>query len=90
MGLPQTFPPLKGNKVVLDDDPTRHLQVILNGLAGEPIDGVVWPGAMPPFGPSLSDADIADIANHERTSWDNKAKLVTADDVKAARAAGGK
>ncbi|CAM0998612.1 Copper-containing nitrite reductase [Rhodanobacter sp. Root179] len=90
MGLPQTFPPLKGNKVVLDDNPTRHLQVILNGLTGEPIDGVVWPGAMPPFGPSLSDADIADIANHERTSWDNKAKLVTADDVKAARTAGGK
>ena len=41
---------------------------------------------MPPFGASLSDADIADVANHERTSWGNQGKVVTADQVKAARA----
>ena len=43
---------------------------------------------MPPFGASLSDADIADVANHERTSWGNQGKGVTADQVKAARAKG--
>jgi nitrite reductase (NO-forming) len=37
----------------------------------------------------LNDAEIANIANHERTSWGNQAKLVTADDVKARRTAGG-
>jgi nitrite reductase (NO-forming) len=41
---------------------------------------------MPPFAASLRDADVADIANHERSSWGNQAKPVTADQVKAARA----
>jgi nitrite reductase (NO-forming) len=41
---------------------------------------------MPPFD-SLSDADIADIINHERTSWANNGKEITADAVKARRAA---
>jgi nitrite reductase (NO-forming) len=40
---------------------------------------------MPPFAASLNDADIADIANHERISWGNQAKQVTAEQVKAVR-----
>jgi hypothetical protein len=44
---------------------------------------------MPPFGSMLNDTEIADIVNHERTSCGNQAKQVTADDVKARRAAGG-
>jgi nitrite reductase (NO-forming) len=49
------------------------------------IDGVSYPSAMPPFAASLNDADIADIANHERISWGNQAKQVTAEQVKAVR-----
>jgi len=86
-GLPNTFPPLKGNKVVLDADPAKHLEVILNGLSGKEIDGVSYAAPMPGFGAALNDTDIANIANHERSSWGNNAKLVTPDDVKAARAA---
>jgi nitrite reductase (NO-forming) len=88
MGLPGAFPPLKGNPSVLDADPATHLGTILNGAQGVPIGGVTYPSAMPPFGASLSDADIADVANHERTSWGNQGKGVTADQVKAARAKG--
>jgi nitrite reductase (NO-forming) len=88
LGLTATFPPLKGNAVVLDADPTKHISVVLNGLSGEVIDGVSYPTVMPPFGPSLSDVDVADIVNHERTSWGNQGKLVTADQVKAVRAKG--
>jgi nitrite reductase (NO-forming) len=87
MGLPGAFPPLTNNKAVLDADPTKHLSVILHGLHGEAIDGVSYPSAMPPFAASLNDADIADIANHERVSWGHQAKQVTADQVKAVRAA---
>jgi nitrite reductase (NO-forming) len=43
---------------------------------------------MPGFGSTLNDQDVADIANHERTSWGNQGKLVTADQVKAVRAKG--
>ncbi|TAN10244.1 MAG: cytochrome c, partial [Burkholderiaceae bacterium] len=84
-GLPGAFPPLKGNAAVLDTDPTKQIKTILHGLQGEVIDGVSYPSPMPAFGGTLSDADVADIANHERTSWDNKGKLVTADQVKALR-----
>ena len=86
-GLPGAFPPLTNNKAVLDADPAKQLSVILHGLQGEAIDGVSYPSAMPPFAASLNDADIADIANHERVSWGHQAKQVTADQVKAARAA---
>ncbi|MGH8116841.1 MAG: multicopper oxidase domain-containing protein [Rhodanobacteraceae bacterium] len=87
-GLPGAFPPLKGNPAVLDANPATQIDTILHGAHGVPIDGVTYPSAMPPFGPSLSDADIADIANHERTAWGNQAKQVTADQVKAERAKG--
>lgn len=87
-GLPGAFPPLKDNPAVRDGDPAKQIDVILHGLHGAAIDGVSYPSAMPPFGASLGNADIADIANHERTSWGNQANLVTADQVKAARAKG--
>jgi nitrite reductase (NO-forming) len=85
-GLSGAFPPLKGNAAVLNADPATQLDTILNGAQGVPIGGVTYSSPMPPFAASLSDADIADIANHERTSWGNQGKLVTADQVKAVRA----
>ncbi len=86
-GMPGVFPPLKGNAVVLNPDPSKQLDVILHGMQGVAIDGVNYSGAMPPFQSALNDADIADIVNHERTSWGNQGKPITADDVKHARAA---
>ncbi|HEX7732027.1 MAG TPA: multicopper oxidase domain-containing protein, partial [Rhodanobacter sp.] len=88
IGLPGAFPPLKDNPAVLNDDPAKQIAVILDGLHGEAINGTSYPSAMPPFAATLNDADIADIANHERSSWGNQAKLIDADQVKAARAAG--
>ena len=84
-GLAGAFPPLVKNPAVLDDDPTKHIHAILHGVNGVAIDGVTYPSAMPPFGGALSDADVADIANHERTSWGNQAKQITAEQVKAQR-----
>jgi len=85
-GLPGAFPPLKGNAAVLAADPGAQLGTILHGAQGVPIGGVTYPSAMPPFGASLGDAEIADIANHERTSWGNQGRQVTAEQVKSARA----
>jgi nitrite reductase (NO-forming) len=86
MGLTGAFPPLKGNPAVLDANPTTHIDTILNGAQGVAIGGVTYPSPMPPFAATLSDADVADIANHERSSWGNQGKPVTADQVKAERA----
>jgi cytochrome c oxidase cbb3-type subunit 2 len=85
-GLPGTFPPLKGSGVVTKDDATKHMHVVLNGLQGEKAGGVVYASPMPPFAAMLSDADIADIIDYERSSWGNNGKPVTTAQVAAERA----
>lgn len=85
-GIPGAFPPLKGNAAVLDPNPTKQIDTILNGLHGENVGGTVYASPMPPFKGLLNDAEIANIVNHERSSWGNKAKHVTASEVEAKRA----
>ncbi len=85
MGLPGAFPPLVKNPAVIAADPTAHIRAILHGVSGQVIEGVSYPSPMPPFAEQLSDADVADIVNHERSSWGNQAKPVTAEQVKALR-----
>ena len=77
-GLPGVFPPLKGSSVVNKDDAAKHMHVVLYGMQGGRAGGVVYPAAMPPFAGTLSDADIADIINYERSSWGNHGKPVAA------------
>lgn len=88
MGLPGAFPPLKDDPVVLNPDPTNQINTVLHGAHGLTIGGATYQTPMPPFSGTLNDAEIADIINHERTSWGNQAKQVTADQVKAERAKG--
>jgi len=87
-GLPGAFPPLKGNAAVNDDDATQHIHAVLHGVEGVVIDGVHYDSQMPPFADTLSDAEIADIIDYERSSWGNHGKPVTAKDVAAVRAKG--
>ncbi|MGH8213641.1 MAG: multicopper oxidase domain-containing protein, partial [Rhodanobacteraceae bacterium] len=88
MGLPGAFPPLKGDPAVLNPDPSKQIATILHGIHGENVGGTVYQTPMPPFAGSLGDADIADIVNHERSSWGNQGKPITADQVKGTRAKG--
>jgi mono/diheme cytochrome c family protein len=83
-GVPGAFPPLAGDPVVTAADPTAHIKVVLHGLSKVPIKGTTYSSQMPPF-PQLSDADIAAIVDHERTSWGNNAPTITPDVVKRAR-----
>jgi nitrite reductase (NO-forming) len=85
MGIPGAYPPLKGNPVVMDADPTKQIDVVLHGLQGQAVGGTVYPGAMPPFSGLLNNTQIADIINHERSSWGNNSKRITPNDVKARR-----
>lgn len=87
-GVPGAFPPLKGNAAVDNDDPTLHLRTVLHGASGVVIGGVKYSSVMPPFDGQLSDDDIANIANYERSSWGNHAKPVTPAEVAALRASG--
>jgi mono/diheme cytochrome c family protein len=84
-GLPGVFPPLKGSGVVNKDDAARHIQVVLNGMQNARAGGVVYSTAMPPFAGTLSDPEIADIIDYERSSWGNHGTAVTAAQVAAER-----
>jgi cytochrome c oxidase cbb3-type subunit 2 len=75
-GLPGTFPPLKDDPVVTADDPTRHVEIILEGMQGKKIEGTAYSAAMPSFADALSNDEIAAIVNHERTSWGNDAPMI--------------
>ncbi len=79
---------MKGDPVVTAADPTRHIVIVLFGLKGEAIGGVRYGAAMPEHEDELSDAEVAAVVNHERTSWGNSSPQVTARDVSAVRRQG--
>ena len=87
-GVPGVFPPLAGNPVVNDKDPSEHVRVVLHGVHGRTINGTAYAAQMPSFAAQLTDAQVADIIDHERTSWGNHAPTVTASEVAAIRAKG--
>ena len=79
MGVPPTFPPLSGSKVV-SGPKEAHIQAVLNGVVK---DGK--PTAMASF-KQLSDVEIAAVLTYERNSWANKTgDMVSPDEVKALR-----
>ena len=80
-GLKGAFPPLKGSPVVNNADATLMVNIVLQGYDPRPEYGV-----MPPFAAKLTDAEIAAIVTHERNSWGNTGKPVTAEFVKKLRA----
>jgi cytochrome c oxidase subunit II len=83
-GIPGTFPPLAGDRVVTAADPKAHMVTVLRGVSGRLIGGKSYASPMPPFA-QLSNDDIAAIIDHERTSWGNNAPIITPDDVRRAR-----
>ncbi len=88
VGMPGTFPPLKGNPVVNNPDATEHIRTVLDGAHGaKTIQGVKYDGVMPPLGSGLSNEDIANLINYERSSWGNHAKHTTPAQVAKVRAA---
>lgn len=76
-GTPGVFPPLAGDPVVNGKDADTHIRIVLNGIAGKAIGGTKYAAQMPAFGSQLSDAQIAAVVDHERTSWGNNGPTVT-------------
>jgi mono/diheme cytochrome c family protein len=83
--VPGAFPSLAGDPVVNATDPREQISTVLHGLKGKVIGGQKYAAEMPAFADQLSDQQIADIIDHERTSWGNRARLVTSADVVAVR-----
>lgn len=80
-GLAGVFPPLVDDPVVIDEDPTDHITIVLQGLQGKTINGTAYASPMTAFASILDDDEVAAVINHERTSWGNSAPTITAEDV---------
>lgn len=78
-GLKGAFPPLKGSPIVLGDDLELFVSIIMNGYDARPEYAV-----MNAVGTNnnLTPEEVTAIINHERTSWGNNAKPVSAEEVK--------
>jgi mono/diheme cytochrome c family protein len=88
MGKPNQAPPLALSEWVNTKGAQRLARIPLEGLNGPvAVKGASWNLSMPAMGAALSDADLAALLSYVRETWGNKGGPVTADDVKAVRAA---
>jgi mono/diheme cytochrome c family protein len=84
-GITAAYPRLAGNRAATADTPVNLVRMILNGGYPPSTHGNPRPYGMPPFGPSLSDAEVAAVASYVRASWNNQAGLVSTVDVSRLR-----
>jgi cytochrome c oxidase subunit 2 len=62
LGIPPLYPAMKGDSVAVGKPIARHIDTVLNGVAGT---------AMQAFGPQLTDVELASIITYERNAWGN-------------------
>ena len=80
-GARVAYVPLAGDRKVLLDSPANLVHLILNGGFPPTTAGNPRPFGMPPFGQTLSDAEVAAVASYVRNAWGNAAPEVTEVDV---------
>jgi mono/diheme cytochrome c family protein len=91
MGKTGQAPPLSGSEWVITKGFNRLAHIPLAGASGPmKVNGKDWNLAMAAMGAALPDDDLAAVLTYIRTSWGNKASIVTADDIKKIRASMGK
>ena len=73
--------PLAGNRTVTMGSSANLVKIIVNGGFAPTTAGHPRPYGMPPFGPSLSNAEIAAVASFVRNAWGNDAGHVSELDV---------
>ena len=67
--------------MVLDNDPSSLINLVLNGSNPLVVRGTPDPYRMPQFRAQYSDQEIADVVTFIRNGWGNKALTVTAEQV---------
>lgn len=83
------FPPLSASKWVTGNE-ERLIKLVLKGAYGPiEVNGKKYPGQVPmtPFEGLLKDSEVAAVLTYVRNSFGNTAPEITADKVKAVRAA---
>ncbi|MBK1890450.1 cytochrome c [Undibacterium sp. 14-3-2] len=80
-GFASVYPALKGNPGLQMNSIANPLRIILAGGFAPATQLNPRPYSMPPFGPVLSDSEVAILLSYIRNSWGNKAAFVTAAEV---------
>jgi mono/diheme cytochrome c family protein len=75
-GVPAAYPALAGNRAVTLPVAANLVQVVLGGGFPPATAGNPRPFGMPPFATVLSDAEVAAVITHIRTSWGNRGTAV--------------
>ena len=80
-GFAPYIPPLAGNPVVFDKNPSSLINLVLNGSNPLVVKGTPDAYRMPQFRLQYSDQEIADVVTFIRNGWGNQAPAVTAAQV---------
>ena len=75
-GVEGLFPMLKGSALVQSIDPSSVLHVVLRGARSAATDSAPTGPAMPSFGWTLTDFEVAAVATYVRNAWANRASPV--------------
>ncbi len=78
-GLKGAFPPLKGSPVVNGNDLDLYVNIIMKGYDARPEFAVMNAVGLDN---NLSAEEVTALINHERSSWGNKAKPVSLEEIK--------
>lgn len=75
-GIPGVFPPLDGSEWVIGD-PSVTARIVLHGIKGPlTVKGAKYNGEMPHFKETFSDAELAAVLTHIRSSFGNSSPAV--------------
>jgi mono/diheme cytochrome c family protein len=80
-GVPRVYPPLAANRSITGASAINPIRMVLNGGYPPSTAGNPRPFGMPPFGPFLSDTEVAAVVTYVRNSWGNSAPQVAASEV---------
>ncbi|EKT54266.1 cytochrome c [Providencia sneebia] len=80
-GIPNGIPALKGNAIVMMDNPQTFINVVLNGIPTTVFPNGQRMYAMPGFADDLDAQEIADLISWARANWGGQEVPVTTDQV---------
>lgn len=84
-GQADAYPALAGNRAVRMANTNNLVLAVLHGGYGPSTPAKPQPFGMPPYQLTLSDADLASVLSHIRSSWGNQAAPVTEFDINKIR-----
>ncbi|MFT5642755.1 MAG: mono/diheme cytochrome c family protein [Janthinobacterium sp.] len=84
-GRQPAYPALAGNRAVMMEQAVNPIRSVLHGGFAPSTKGNARPYGMPPYGPLLSDDEVAAVVSYVRHAWGNEAAPVSALDVNRQR-----